>query len=296
MARLIMTKGLPASGKSFWANQQAGFKVVTKDDIRADLEKTGWTWNRAAEKDVILKQESIISSYLSMDENVIAADTNFGRHEKRLKKLAETYGAGFEVKDFTDVPLETCLARNATRTGKDRVPAPVIIQMYKDNIDPTYGTQRVQDPNPKPVPVQFNDKLPRAVICDLDGTLCLHNGRSPFDYEKCDTDLPNGPILEILYAMKDKGYEIIFMSGREAKAREKTLTWLHEWYDQTGDFQLHMRSTGDFRKDNVVKLEMFNSYVRGSYNIVFVLDDRDQVVKMWRELGLTCMQVAYGNF
>ena len=58
-----------------------------------------------------------------------------------------------------------------------------------------------------------------------------------------------------------------------------------------------MRDDGDYRKDNITKLEMYNKHIKGKYDVEFVLDDRDSVVKMWRdELDLTCMQVDWGNF
>lgn len=57
-----------------------------------------------------------------------------------------------------------------------------------------------------------------------------------------------------------------------------------------------MRPEGDIRKDSIVKRELFEKYVRPYYNIEFVLDDRNQVVEMWRSLGLKCLQVAEGDF
>ncbi|MGH7203736.1 MAG: AAA family ATPase, partial [Candidatus Levyibacteriota bacterium] len=53
----------------------------------------------------------------------------------------------------------------------------------------------------------------------------------------------------------------------------------------------------DFRKDAVVKKELYETHISGKYEVLFVLDDRDQVVEMWRkDLGLPCFQVDYGNF
>lgn len=57
-----------------------------------------------------------------------------------------------------------------------------------------------------------------------------------------------------------------------------------------------MRPEGDIRKDSIVKREIFENYIRDYYNIQFVLDDRNQVVEMWRSLGLKCLQVAEGDF
>lgn len=59
---------------------------------------------------------------------------------------------------------------------------------------------------------------------------------------------------------------------------------------------LFMRRTGDTRKDNIIKREIFNEHIRGKYNVLFVLDDRSRVVREWRAMGLTVFQVAEGNF
>jgi hypothetical protein len=57
-----------------------------------------------------------------------------------------------------------------------------------------------------------------------------------------------------------------------------------------------MHAAADMRKDSVVKQELFERFVRDKYNISFILDDRQQVVDMWRGLGLTVFQVAEGDF
>ena len=57
-----------------------------------------------------------------------------------------------------------------------------------------------------------------------------------------------------------------------------------------------MREEGDRRKDNIVKYEIFNKFIRDKYCVNYVLDDRNQVVEMWRKLGLRTLQVADGNF
>jgi hypothetical protein len=57
-----------------------------------------------------------------------------------------------------------------------------------------------------------------------------------------------------------------------------------------------MRKEGDVRKDAIVKGEIYEKNINGKYNVLFVLDDRNQMVEMWRGLGLTCLQVADGDF
>lgn len=143
---------------------------------------------------------------------------------------------------------------------------------------------RTQDPS-----------LPKAIICDLDGTLCLINGRSPFDASTCDQDLPNIPVVKIVKNYHQLGYKIILASGREDIYREQTLRWLQE--HEVAFELLIMRPAGDFRKDAVIKKEIFMQHIEGKYYVEFVLDDRNQVVDLWRnDLQLPCFQVYYGDF
>ena len=55
-------------------------------------------------------------------------------------------------------------------------------------------------------------------------------------------------------------------------------------------------NTQDQRKDSVVKVEIFDREIRHAYRVIGVFDDRAQVVRAWRALGLTVFQVADGNF
>jgi hypothetical protein len=64
----------------------------------------------------------------------------------------------------------------------------------------------------------------------------------------------------------------------------------------SGRFPLFMRGDDDYRPDEIVKRELYEENVLGNYDVVGVIDDRSKVVKMWRELGLTCLQVAEGAF
>lgn len=136
--------------------------------------------------------------------------------------------------------------------------------------------------------------LPQAIICDLDGTLALLGDRSPYDASRCLDDALNEPIAHILKTYHATGVDILVVSGRDAKHRKLTEQWLHQ--HAIAYHALHMRPSRDFRKDAVLKAELFERYVRARYEVLFVLEDRNQVVEMWRHLGLTCLQVAPGDF
>jgi predicted kinase len=288
---LIMLRGLPASGKTTWALDaqsdlaKLGDKVVIvcKDDIRAAL---GKPWSQEIEKEVIKIRNANIHGAFAQGANVvISADTNFGRHENDLSNIAKGCKAYFEVKDFTNVPLDVCLDRDSKRANA--VGEKVIKDMYNKYIAV----------NLPPKPYVADWEKPIALICDLDGTLAIHQGRSPYEYDKCDTDKVNEVVANIVSMHRRLGgYTILYVSGREDSCREKTQEWLNKaglWHPNT---HLLMRKTGDMRNDAIVKLELFDNEIRTWYNVRFVLDDRDRVVKMWRSLGLTCLQVAEGNF
>jgi hypothetical protein len=256
-------------------------------------------WSQENEGDVIAIRDSMVRLGLSIGKDVISSDTNFGRkHPARLEQLAREAGAEFEVKRF-DVPLATCLERNLTRTGDAKVPDGAIREMYNKFVmnDPEhYPLSAPADPL-VPVKVEHIEGLPSAIICDLDGTLAdfkTKGHRGPYDGTKCDEDDLVRVVYELINIYSSLGSNIIYLSGREDCYRPQTDSFLRKYNCPKG--QLLMRATGDHRKDAIVKRELFDANVRGRFNVEFVLDDRDQVVKMWRGLGLTCFQVAEGNF
>jgi hypothetical protein len=95
--------------------------------------------------------------------------------------------------------------------------------------------------------------------------------------------------------MYAQGYSIVFVSGRRESTREQTVAWLQQYLKDGMWAELYMRKDGDYRKDSIIKKEIYDEHL-SERNILFVLDDRRQVVDMWREQGLVCLQVAEGNF
>lgn len=136
--------------------------------------------------------------------------------------------------------------------------------------------------------------IPKAIIVDIDGTLAKMNGRSPFDWHRVGEDKVNEPVKAIVMAMK-KLYTVIIFSGRDGVCRTETINWLNDnriHYDK-----LFMREEGNNEKDAIIKRRLYDTYIKDKFDIEFVLDDRNQVVDMWRkDLGLTCLQVDYGDF
>jgi hypothetical protein len=139
-----------------------------------------------------------------------------------------------------------------------------------------------------------------AWIVDIDGTLALRGDRSPYDWAKVGMDPPNKPVITVARALAARS-SLIYMSGRMEQCREQTRQWLHTFVCKDPlcmcAAPLLMRKDGDNRPDQIIKRELYERHVQGIYEVEGVLDDRDRVVRMWREdLGLTCLQVAYGDF
>ena len=298
---VLVLQGLPASGKSTFArglvaSDPDNWVRVNKDDIRERLLPGGWSKQR--ERDVVLpERDRMVANALVDGKNVIVDDTNFEqKHIKRMYELARPFDARVQVKEFP-IDVEEAVARDAKRRS------PVGEAVIRDMARRFFGA--VWDLEP----YREQEGLPWAIICDLDGTTSLFctsrdcgcglNHRSPYDASTADRDVPNGEILEMLQTYHlFRQTEVIFMSGREDLYCDQTERFLAEHYGNGGQFayQLHMRKGGDQRKDAVVKSELFDAHVRGRYNIRFVLDDRNQVVQLWRSLGLMCLQVADGAF
>lgn len=150
---------------------------------------------------------------------------------------------------------------------------------------------------------------PRAVIVDIDGTVALHRlpdgrlTRPHHQYNAVSWDLPNQSVIDTVLALRASGYQIIFCSGRPIMDQhgfnvgEATYTWLAKhlgsWALQA---PLLMRAAGDRRADDIVKREIYDAWIRDRYDARLALDDRDRVVALWRSLGITCLQVADGDF
>ncbi len=140
----------------------------------------------------------------------------------------------------------------------------------------------------------MNTAMPNAIIVDMDGTMALrHAGRSFYDASTSDLDHPNPPVVWLVQRLQ-VDHVILVCSGREDKDRAPTERWLKR--HEIAAHSVFMRPTGDFRKDAIIKREIYEAHIKDNYNVRFVLDDRQQVVDAWRKMGLPCFQVAPGNF
>jgi len=305
-------RGLPASGKSTWARekierdrqQNITTKRVNKDDLRAMLDNS--IHSKGREKFILSVRDEIIYEVLSSGWNIIVDDTNFNPiHKERVESIVSgiVEMAKFDnnvdmnieiVEKFFDTGVHECIKRDAKRDSP--VGKKVIVEMHNKCLRTDVPKIREHDPS-----------LLDCLIVDVDGTLALHeNRRSPFEYWKVGEDILNRPVADLLTHLqhslgrKENMYTLI-MTGRENLSDEDgqtisnlTQAWLDKHLILFDD--IFIRAEGDHRPDFEVKRELWEKNVKGKYNVLYVLDDRKQVIDMWREQGLTVLDVAGNEF
>jgi len=146
-------------------------------------------------------------------------------------------------------------------------------------------------------PTSDGGGLPPCVIFDLDGTFAFLGDRSPYDASRCEGDEVNRAVHFVYEAIRRGHPEtaVLLVSGREERWRPQTERWLAQ--HGIAHDGLYLRRSGDRRKDVVVKKEIYDRHIAGRYKVRVVFEDRDQVVRLWRDdLGLPCFQVAWGEF
>lgn len=147
------------------------------------------------------------------------------------------------------------------------------------------------------------------IVFDMDGTLAIDQHRRHFidglpDNKKqwdkyfsyCYLDPPNMPALMVFAALAAAGHEIEIWTGRTERIRPETEVWLDKHLTHLlppRQIKMLMRGHADYRPDVELKGEWLDAQ-RGNVQLAF--DDRDSVVKMWRDAGVPCFQVAVGAF
>lgn len=294
---LILLVGPPASGKTTWARlYQSAYPdtlIVGRDKLREML--FGYTEStinehyqhenfKAREDQVTVLQHTIIRAGLESGKSVIVDDTNCDAD--RIKKFSRDY----DRYAFRYVPMSAtlpeCLERNKARNR----------QVNEDVIKKMFGRfEKLEEKLPRIErsapsfsgtyqPDPFN---PSAYLFDLDGTMANLDHRASYGCaeEEILKDTPIEPVVDMARLVKEKGFSLVFLSGREYRYEIATRQWLFH-HLKTKDFALFMRRTGDYRKDSIIKRELFNEYVAPDYNVKAVFDDRKQVKQMWVDMGL----------
>lgn len=295
-------KGLrnTASGKSTWAKEfvkdKKNWVIVSRDEIR---ESTGKYWVPEREQYISEVEEFQIKSAIKNNLNVIIDATNLNpKTINKWNNLAKELNIEIEYKLF-DIDIKLALERdkNRERSVGKKVLLNFFEKYFPEKLMKHYTDQRLSNTE------NYNTDLEDCVIVDLDGTICLHNGRNPYDLTKVKYDKANIPLVRLLRIINRYPYKILFVSGREGteQCKNDSYNWITNNYAYQGDdymrWELFMRKKDDYRPDDIVKEEIYHEQIEPYYNVLAVFDDRDRCVKLWRhKLNLLTLQVYEGDF
>jgi predicted kinase len=285
MQKVIITKGLPASGKSSWADEyikeNPDFVKIEKDQIRKDarLFKDGLYVHKRGDEEIVIKErDRLIREALANGKSVISSDTNLvKKHVTQISNIARQNNAEVEILSFLDVPLKELIERDKKR--ENPVGEQVIRRMFHTQVG-KMNTFLKYDPN-----------LPYVVVCDLDGTLTTGpKDRSPYEWHKVGQDDINLGTSAILDGIKMIGlYEIYIFSGRNEVCRLETEEWLERHNIEYDKLVMRPQFLEDGVTENnlsdvTVKANMIEEHIVGQRNVLLWLDDRDRVSTMLRDV------------
>lgn len=307
--KFIICRGIQGSGKSTWAKEFLHIEGadkwvrINRDDIRNML---GDYWIPEREKLVTIIENDALKAAMLQGYNIISDNMNLNPTTVQgLKDMVDSHNDyvfecddeeenlstyEIEFKDFF-IPLEEAIRRDSLR------PNPIgerIIRMTYKKYRHIFNEEQL---NWKPM--EQDSKLPHAIILDLDGTVALNVTKRPYWGLEADTGFLNDKCIEgVAQIARDLSDEktLIVMTGRTGTelGRENTLEWLDKncLYPDL----LIMREPEDYRADTITKKELFDKHIAGKYYVEAIIEDRNNVVKMWRDMGLTCLQPWEGKF
>ena len=295
---IIITRGLPASGKTTWATawqaqNPSTRRIVCRDDIRLELfggTRNSYRCTKEREAKVTYQQETLIRQHVFQDMDVCVADTNLNpKTMKRLINLAKELDEEYLVQSFCYVNLVECLERDEKR--EDRVGEAVIINMWERYLKNESNIVRIFE--------STHPFRPSCIVCDLDGTLADNSHRSPYAGEKCGDD----KLIQSTYSVLATHYQIyqdivpiFYASGRQEQHRHIIEDWLRRHKCPFPDSKrLLLRPDGEMKKDWKVKEDMARQILK-DYQIMYWLDDRYSVTTHLRSMGITVFSVNFGRF
>jgi predicted kinase len=308
---VIILRGAPGAGKSTIASNivcngylnTGNFGYVNKDKLRQKNPLL-------PERDIHALQTEKILLNLNSGNNFIVDNTHSHvRAVNEVKAMAAQYGANvFTINLFETIPVSVAIKQDLKRIANEPdkyVGASVIRKMYMD-----YARENKRSYS------EFGDieysATESPVLVDVDGTVALipeahrlrYLGSTKKDWDGFYSEIPNFkpnlPVIKAVNALRVAWpikQPVIFVSGRNENYRAATEAWLR---DVVGIpyFMLLMRGFNNFKPDTEVKERLFNDYIAPNFEVkdVIIFDDRNSVVQKWRDMGLTCFQVAEGDF
>lgn len=298
MSKLILCQGIQGSGKSTfarkWASEDPEHRVrLNYDDLRNML---GTYWVPSREGMLKDMEQAFLSRAYTKQYDIIIDNMNLNpKTIAYYEAWAKQFGYEFE-KVLFDTPVEECIRRDKAR------PNPIGEVVIKRTWN-TYRNYIIQESikKMKEKEMKQNPNLPHCILVDMDATLFLNTHGRPFYGDELEpTDiLKDEPIpgtIALVKAYQASGNLVFGLSGREDTQGIRLNT--EKQCANQGIYldKLFLRPKCSRKKGDEQKKELFEKYIKGQFYVDFVLDDSSKVVKMYRDLGLTCLQPNEGKF
>ena len=301
MKNIKLLIGISGSGKStysheLWETNPSNFVIINRDKIRELL--FGYTESSIhnyykrndivkLEKKVTKYEDTLIYEALEENKTIILDATHL---EKKYIERHEYWNVPIELVWF-DINLDTAIERDSIRNRK--VGKDIITKQYNKyiNLKKSFG-----DYNFIPYNIKCDLNLPPCILYDIDGTIAQMHNRGPFEWNKVKEDYMIYSVVSTIDWLSDLDSKnrptVILCTGRDGIALNDTIEWLNNneiYYDD-----IMIRNEKDMRPDWIVKEEMWKN-ISEKYNIIAMYDDRLQVVRRARALGLKVFNVEYNN-
>ena len=291
MPELKITIGCSGSGKSTYAKSlvDIGWKEINRDGDESYM-WSRYKYSRKKEALVTYTCVDLFNQFKRDENNVICSDTNLSLETREFwKGLAESSGYTYSEEVVgRELDIDDLFKINKSRLDKP-VDREVIIKQWKK-----YYSQYGKRYTPQAT-------LPPAIIVDIDGTIAQKSPlRGHYDWDKVCLDSPRELIISLLSQFIEKGYHIIFLSGRMETCYDETYMWIQEYINVEREmFTLYMRKEDDMRKDRLVKQEFFWNEIADNWNVKLAIDDRPTIVRLWKDIGIynvIDVSNSYGEF
>ena len=297
--KLILTRGIPGSGKSTWAkswvNEDPTHRIrFNWDDIRNMM---GPYWIIERENTGVLKslRESFLNKMMNEGWNIVIDNMNLNpkeyeyynniiNHHNKINNIKYE----LEFKDFF-ISVDECIRRDSLRNNP--IGEKTIKELYSKyrHFIQTTNVEKYVNNLIKPDP-----NKPYCVVIDMDSTMCFNTNKRPWygkgAAEEMINDIENFGVCETVWALMQE-YPIIVATGRDTSQEEVTRKWLSQ--HRIDPIKYYFRTKGDYRKGTEVKKEQIEKIMK-DYNILVIFEDSEPIVQMYRDMGLTVLQPNKG--
>lgn len=302
--KIILTRGIPGSGKSTWAkswvNEDPEHRIRFNWDDMRNMMGPYWVPSREPINKHILWAAVNAAAYSNRPYDIVIDNMNLNPKDwKQYEDWILNYNNSLnseetntryvlEFKDFF-IPIEECIKRDSMRTnpiGEKTIRE--IYNKYRHFIQTTNVEKYVNNL------IKPNLDKPYCVVIDMDSTMCFNMNKRPWygkdAAKEMINDIENSGICDVIRTLESK-YPIIVATGRDTSQAEVTEQWLNQ--HNIHPTECYYRKYNDFRKGSEIKKEQIEKIME-KYNILVIFEDCEPIVQMYRDMGLTVLQPNKG--